>query len=56
MPSCHSRVGSRPAVPAAHHRGKVWEPSEGSHTREIIPAATYSPTEFPLQYHRPWRA
>ena len=28
-----SRVGSPPASPAAHHRGRVWEPSEGSHTR-----------------------
>ena len=54
MPSCHSRVGSRPALrdgqptlptprasrapsPAAHHRGRVWEPSEGSHTRENNP-------------------
>jgi hypothetical protein len=23
---------------------------------EIIPAATYSPTQLPAQYHRPWRA
>jgi hypothetical protein len=22
----------------------------------LTPAASYSPTEFPLQYHRPWRA
>jgi bifunctional non-homologous end joining protein LigD len=26
-----SRVGSRPAALAAHHRGRVWEPFEGSH-------------------------
>ena len=26
-----------------------------SRVAEIIPAATYSPTEFPLQYHGPWR-
>ena len=23
---------------------------------ELIPATTYSPTRFPLQYHGPWRA
>jgi len=28
-----SRVGSPPALPAAHHRGRVWEPFEGSHLR-----------------------
>ena len=26
-----SRVGSPPALPAADHRGRVWEPSQGSH-------------------------
>ena len=26
-----SRVGSPPAPPAAHHRGRGWEPSQGSH-------------------------
>ena len=26
-----SRVGSPPALPAAHHRGRAWEPSQGSH-------------------------
>jgi cobalt-precorrin-5B (C1)-methyltransferase len=25
------RVGSRPALPAAHHRGMAWEPFQGSH-------------------------
>ena len=25
------RVGSPPAVPAAYHRGRVWEPFQGSH-------------------------
>jgi hypothetical protein len=24
-------VGSPPALPAADHRGRVWEPFEGSH-------------------------
>ena len=37
-----SRVGSRPALPAAHHRGRVWEPSEGSHVREL-----HYPRELP---------
>jgi SAM-dependent methyltransferase len=26
-----SRVGSRPVLSAAHHRGRVWEPFQGSH-------------------------
>ena len=30
-PDAPSRVGSPPAPPAADHRGKVWEPSQGSH-------------------------
>ena len=28
-----NRVGSPPALPAADHRGRVWEPSEGSHIK-----------------------
>jgi len=28
---CQHRVGSSPARPATHHRGRVWEPFEGSH-------------------------
>jgi anti-sigma factor RsiW len=28
-----SRVGSPPASPAAYHRGRAWEPSQGSHVR-----------------------
>ena len=28
------RVGSPPALPAASHRGRVWEPSQGSHDDE----------------------
>ena len=27
----HNRVGSPPASPAADHRGRAWEPSQGSH-------------------------
>jgi chemotaxis signal transduction protein len=30
-PEAPGRVGSPPAPPAADHRGRVWEPSEGSH-------------------------
>ncbi len=31
------RVGSPPASPAAHHRGRVWEPSQGSHLKIPLP-------------------
>ena len=31
-----SRVGSPPALPAADHRGRVWEPSQGSHVSEVL--------------------
>ena len=37
-PSSHvdpDRVGSPPALPAADHRGRAWEPSEGSHVDRI---------------------
>jgi hypothetical protein len=30
-----SRVGSLPALPAADHRGRVWEPSQGSHDDDV---------------------
>ena len=32
-----SRVGSPPALPAAHHRGRAWEPFQGSHISEPPP-------------------
>jgi hypothetical protein len=32
-----SRVGSPPASPAAHHRGRVWEPFQGSHVSGLLP-------------------
>ena len=35
-----SRVGSPPALPAAYHRGRVWEPSEGSHINDLFPPLT----------------
>jgi chemotaxis signal transduction protein len=31
-----SRVGSPPAPPAADHRGRGWEPSEGSHVNDTV--------------------
>jgi DNA ligase (NAD+) len=31
-----SRVGSPPAPLAAHHRGRVWEPSQGSHVNNDL--------------------
>jgi hypothetical protein len=31
-----SRVGSPPASPAANHRGRVWEPFQGSHIRSTF--------------------
>jgi hopanoid biosynthesis associated RND transporter like protein HpnN len=33
-----SRVGSPPALPAADHRGREWEPSEGSHIADKLAA------------------
>jgi len=30
-----SRVGSPPALPAADHRGRAWEPSQGSHIGRV---------------------
>ena len=33
VPKPPSRVGSPPASPAAHHRGRAWEPFQGSHIR-----------------------
>jgi 3-phosphoshikimate 1-carboxyvinyltransferase len=35
-----SRVGSPPALPAAYHRGRAWEPSEGSHINDLFPPLT----------------
>ena len=34
-PAEPSRVGSPPASPAAYHRGRVWEPFQGSHDSEL---------------------
>ena len=41
------RVGSPPASPAAYHRGRVWEPSQGSHVGRVG-----SPPASPAAYHR----
>jgi len=35
LPRGHSRVGSPPALPAADHRGRAWEPSQGSHINDL---------------------
>ncbi len=35
-----SRVGSPPASPAAYHRGRVWEPSQGSHLKNPVDRAS----------------
>ena len=42
-----TRVGSPPALPAAYHRGRVWEPFEGSHENRVG-----SPPALPAAYHR----
>ncbi len=42
-----NRVGSPPALPAAHHRGRVWEPSQGSHDDRVG-----SPPALPAAHHR----
>jgi hypothetical protein len=31
-----NRVGSRRALLAADHRGRVWEPSQGSHLDDVL--------------------
>ena len=36
LPRGHSRVGSPPALPAADHRGRAWEPSQGSHFNDLV--------------------
>jgi len=37
-----SRVGSRRATLAAYHRGRVWEPSQGSHENRVGSRASYA--------------
>jgi len=46
------RVGSPPAMPAAHRRGRVWEPFEGSHVDPLgsPPAIKDDPLSLQLQY------
>ena len=39
-----ARVGSPPALPAAHHRGRVWEPSQGSHVNTRVGSPPALPT------------
>jgi hypothetical protein len=38
-PPLASRAGSRPALPAANHRGKVWKPFQGFHVNDRLKIA-----------------
>jgi hypothetical protein len=40
----------------AYEVGKRNGPPEGGPFPNDVPAATYSPTQLPRQYHRRWRA
>jgi len=56
-PFVSSRVGSPPAPPAADHRGRVWEPSQGSHVRRYVVLGTdgfgrSDPAQFPAPLFR----
>ena len=51
-PTAGHRVGSRPALPAANHRGKVWKPSLGFHVDDrlcLLPDGAVR-----LDFKRPW--
>jgi hypothetical protein len=45
---------SPPALPAADHRGRVWEPSQGSHDDRIF-AAHPNPTHLALAALQTWQ-
>jgi hypothetical protein len=51
-PLLASRVGSRPALPAANHRGKVWEPSQGFHVDDRL--KILDDGDVRLEFKRPW--
>jgi hypothetical protein len=51
--TAHTRVGSPPAPPAAHHRGRVWEPSQGSHFNEAQPPKAIIAPHAGYQYSGP---
>jgi hypothetical protein len=49
MSDATNRVGSPPAQPAADHRGREWEPSQGSHPKlnaGIVGVSGYSGMEL----------
>jgi NAD-dependent deacetylase len=49
-----ARVGSPPALPAADHRGRVWEPSQGSHDDRVF-AARPNPAHLALAALQTWQ-
>jgi hypothetical protein len=51
-PPLASRVGSRPALPAANHRGKVWKPSQGFHFDDCL--KILDDGNVRLELKRPW--
>ena len=51
-PPLASRVGSRPALPAANHRGKVWKPSQGFHVADRL--RILDDGNVRLEFKRPW--
>ena len=51
-PPLASRVGSRSALPAANHRGKVWKPSQGFHVADRL--KILDDGNVRLEFKRPW--
>ena len=51
-PPLASRVGSRPALPAANHRGKVWKPSQGFHVDDRLKILDDQTVR--LDFKKPW--
>jgi hypothetical protein len=51
-PPLDRRVGSRPALPAADHRGKVWKPSQGFHVDDRLHLLPMGAVR--LDFKRPW--
>jgi hypothetical protein len=47
-----SRVGSRPALPAANLRGKVWKPFQGFHVSDRLKIVDDSHVR--LNFKKPW--
>jgi hypothetical protein len=51
-PPLASRVGSRTALPAANHCGKVWKPSQGFHVDDRL--KILDDGNVRLEFKRPW--